>query len=120
MSMDDFTKRQLQGDGNEGEAIPFERLTDDDKAILDAISMRAHNIVRDFKKRTKRDDLLDPDRLQIQMDIASIHVRTPLDLRAFLTAPVDVFAAEWLTIAQNINRKNGRLPTFINLRFRSH
>lgn len=81
------------------------------------ISRRACQIVADFKRNNRCDDLLDPDRMLIMMDIATVHVCRPLALLAWMLSDDLSFFEEFTTITKNIDRTCARFPDHVRLRF---
>lgn len=78
---------------------------------------RIHAIVRRFVALCERHGLeLVKDRgawvassLQLGMDIAIVHARTPLDLAALLTGDDDQLTHDLVGITRNVDRTNGEL-----------
>ena len=102
-----------------GAAIPFDRLTAADMRLVQAIADRACAVVVAWLRahNVTCDDLLDRDKLIIQMDIATAHLSRNLELLRFLLADDLQFFEEFVNITKSIDRTCGKIPDDVKLRF---
>lgn len=111
LPFDKFTAAQLK------EALPYWSISAFELEIIFAIALRAHQCCAEMKARSKRDDLLDPDRHLIAMDYASVHLTRGLRLSEMLQADVFRFVQDFVSITKNIDRKTGTLKSDVHLHF---
>lgn len=93
------------------------RLSPETIRMASACAQRAHQMLRDFKRENKRDDLVDPDRHLLMMDLSLVSVQRPdFSLhRLLLTSDLD-FGFDLFQIAKHINRVDGTFPNDVHLR----
>ena len=102
-----------------GAAIPFQKLNGLQIAHCRFASQRSGQMVRDYIKRSGRDDLNDPDELLQFMDFCVAVVSRGYDITAALLADDLLFRSEFIAIQKNIDRTCGVIPDHVYLHFAS-
>lgn len=97
--------------------IPFERINADDWRLIGECARRAYAWMWDYKLRSKRDDLMDPDLQLIAMDIAVAHLNKNLKLYQWLLSSDFDFIAELVLITKHVDRTCGFFPSAVKLAF---
>lgn len=83
------------------------------------IAERISAMVRDWKQRSGEDGMLDPDSMQIEMDIIVVHRFRKLRLQEFAQASILEVWSDFVTIEKYINRRLATFPADVRLRFAS-
>mgnify|MGYP003385507329 CR=1 FL=1 len=96
---------------------PWEKIPRDDWRFLLAIGDRASKIIADTSFRFPAKNIVAPSPTQCACDVAVVHLLRNLDLARFFYADDLDFAAEYLTIAGAIDRREFTFPSFVMLKF---
>lgn len=103
--------------GEDKKPIPYDRINPADMVLIGQCAQRAFEWMWDFKRRSQRDDLIDPDKMLIAMDIALAHLHKNLKLYQWLLSSDFDFVAELVLITKNVDRACGTFPAGVKLAF---
>lgn len=97
--------------------VNFEQLTGADMRLCQLIGNRARWLGEQMRARNPLDNLLEVHPDIVAMDVGIVHLRRPLDLKAFLEADNLTFLREYATIQMHINRACKFFPAAVPLTY---
>ena len=103
--------------GEDKAPIPYDRINAEDMRLIGACAQRAFDWMWDFKRRSMRDDLIDPDKMLIAMDISLAHLHKNLKLYQWLLSSDFDFVADLVAITKHVDRACGTFPAGVRLAF---
>ena len=97
-------------------------ITPDEMDYAQACARRAYLMALDMVKRLRQKSatpgaFVDPDPVLILMDICNVHKHSPIKLFAWFLSDDLAFAADYITLAKNVDRACGGLKNGARLRF---
>ena len=101
--------------------IPFDHISPQDFQLIQHCANRAQKIVNEYNCArgygSMHRETIDPEALQIAMDIAAVHVYHGIKLWQWYASSDLDFMSDVFLIAKNIDRSCGRLPNGVKLQF---
>jgi len=97
--------------------IPWEQIPPDQISACKRLGVRASALVRKHASDNPQRHIVVPHPIICSMEFALVHLHRPLRLQAFEETDDLTFMAEYLKIAQNIDREKGKWNTNVPLQF---